>query len=250
MQNDSAWMEPVLIEGPGSPADADLKSGAVHLWYYDVSGREILKNLAHPFMQPQDEAKAAGFLRPEPRSDFMIRRALLRRLLGLYTGLALFRNALEYSERGQPFMPADASGVRPLFFSVSHTGTDLLFALAKDQTAGTDIEEIRPRKDLPMIMRKACSPDEMNYIRNLPESQQPAAFYRIWTLKEAISKASGTGLTSDILHNPASGALHHYHFKLFGRLAGAVATFLPVQEFRWRTCLPEIMLCEGLPSRQ
>lgn len=243
-------IEPCFIEGLWNSGTDALRSGEVHLWYFDVSDVPQLSGPAQGILTSHDAARAGKFLQREPRENFIVRRSLLRRLLGLHTGTSLYPCALEYSASGQPLVPAGENGLRPLFFSVSHSGCDLLFAFSKSWPAGVDIEEIRPVNELQTMIRKSCSVEEMDRISKVPESEQAGAFYKIWTLKEAISKAAGSGLTPEILRKPVDEAFHHYHFTLFNRLAGAVAAEYPVLRFLWRTCPPEVMLCSGPQSRQ
>ena len=250
MASGNPEIEPCFSEGMWNSRTDVLRSGEVHLWYFDVSDVKRLAAPAQRILTSHDAAQAQNFLRRELREKFIIRRGLLRRLLGLHTGTSLYPRALEYSASGQPLVPAGENGLRPLFFSVSHSSSDLLFAFSKTWPAGVDIEEIRPVKDLQIMIKKSCSAKEIDRIRKIPEPEQTGAFYRIWTLKEAISKAAGSGLTPEILRNPVDEAFHQYHFTLFNRLAGAVAAEYPVLRFLWRTCPPEVMLCCGTACGQ
>jgi len=250
MPADSKWIEPRFNEGMWNSETDPLPSGKIQIWYFDISETGRLAGLARSILVPQDSAQAEKFLRREPLEKFVIRRSLLRCLLGLHTGRSLYRSPLEYSASGQPLLPAGEKGLRPLFFSVSHTGGDLLFAFSKSWPAGVDIEEIRPVKELQSMIRKSCSAEEMDRINKVPEAERAGAFYKVWTLKEAISKAAGSGLTVEILRNSADEAFHQYHFTLFNRLAGAVAAHHPVRRFLWRTCSAEVMLCDGTAQCQ
>jgi 4'-phosphopantetheinyl transferase len=242
MMPDSTCIEPRFTRGEWNVQTDTLQPGDIQLWYFDLSDTNSLLEPARSRLTPDDAARAGRFLRQEPQNSFMIRRGLLRRLLGLHTGSRLYPCALEYSAGGQPMMPVSRDGLRPLFFSVSHTGSDLLFALAKSWPVGVDIEEERPVRDLQRMMLKSCSGEEINRISKLPEPERVRAFYKVWTLKEAISKAAGSGLTPEILRNSPSRMFHQYYFTLLNRMAGAVAAEHPVLRFRWRTCPAKLMI--------
>jgi phosphopantetheine--protein transferase-like protein len=82
-------------------------------------------------------------------------------------------------------------------FNLSHSG-DLVAYVVSDRPVGIDIERIRSM-DLSGIVQRFFAPSEFAAWQNLPQSEQEAAFFRTWTVKEAYLKAIGTGL-----HTPLS----------------------------------------------
>ena len=60
---------------------------------------------------------------------------------------------------------------------------------------GVDIERIRPLDDLVGVARSAFSARECSELFSLASSEQQAAFFRVWTRKEAVLKALGTGFS-------------------------------------------------------
>lgn len=87
---------------------------------------------------------------------------------------------------GKPFFPA-----RPDFhYSISHSG-DWVVCAAGAVPLGVDIQEERPIR--PAIFR-ALSQKEQVELTNLKPSERFPAFFDIWCLKEAYTKAIGLGL--------------------------------------------------------
>lgn len=82
-----------------------------------------------------------------------------------------------------------------LHFSLSHTDGALLCAAGR-AAVGADTEVIR--QPFPDIMAHCFHPDEIHYVRAVPEQKQALRFYEIWTRKEAFLKCSGTGLTDHL----------------------------------------------------
>ncbi len=72
-------------------------------------------------------------------------------------------------------------------FSLTHAG-DLVGVATHDAPVGLDVEQARPLSDLGAMATHACSPEE-----TVPDE---AAFFRLWTRKEALLKASGDGLSA------------------------------------------------------
>ncbi|WP_374382059.1 4'-phosphopantetheinyl transferase superfamily protein [Dongia sp.] len=78
----------------------------------------------------------------------------------------------------------------PYYVSWSHSGAYLAVAATTAGPIGIDIEIGRPDRDIEGIAEWAFGPREVHRVRQ----EGPAGFYRIWTLREAMAKANGTGL--------------------------------------------------------
>ena len=93
----------------------------------------------------------------------------------------------KYNEHGKPYM---ANGP---YFSISHCKEGIAVAI-DDAPIGVDIEAIRHANE--DLIERTMNEEEKRLIAN---SQQPIAdreFTRLWTQKEAIVKAEGTGIYS------------------------------------------------------
>ena len=93
----------------------------------------------------------------------------------------------KYNEHGKPYI---ANGP---YFSISHCKEGIAVAI-DDAPIGIDIEAIRHANE--DLIERTMNEEEKRLIAN---SQQPIAdreFTRLWTQKEAIVKAEGTGIMS------------------------------------------------------
>lgn len=155
--------------------------------------------------------------------------APVRSLLGEYAGADAI---IEYDARGKAHVCGDG-----LQFNVSHSGGALALAVSRSQPLGIDLEhQRRPRRAIELAQR-FFAPHEAAALQRLPESEQQAAFLRLWTRKEALVKAEGGGI---------SGSLHRavFDFDERGDIAGPqdrswqVVPFEPVPGFHgavaWR----------------
>ena len=96
-------------------------------------------------------------------------------------------NDWTYNEHGKPFIEGAP------YFSISHCKEGIAVAI-DDKPIGIDIEGIRHADE--SLIERVMNKDEIRLIAN---SQQPIAdraFTRLWTQKEAIVKAQGTGIVS------------------------------------------------------
>ena len=97
--------------------------------------------------------------------------------------------AVSYRENGKPYLP----GCPHIHFNLSHSGSRALAAFAGVET-GCDIEQIQ-QADLALAQR-FFTRKEYDFIAGQQGSEeQNEAFFRLWTLKESLLKAVGTGLS-------------------------------------------------------
>lgn len=114
----------------------------------------------------------------------------VRALLAAYLGCAPDAVNLGRGEHGKPFL-ADS---RAFEFNVSHSGGALLVGIARGQALGVDIETPRKRRAALDLARRFFAPDEALALARLDESLQQLAFLRLWSCKEAVVKALGSGI--------------------------------------------------------
>ena len=110
------------------------------------------------------------------------------RILSFMTGLMLDKiigvsdeNSLLYSENGKPYVEHGP------FFSISHSGKIAVLAVSEKEI-GVDIE--KPRNIDKNIVKRCFTVEEAKFTEDFSER-----FTRIWTLKEAVSKFFGEGLS-------------------------------------------------------
>ena len=83
---------------------------------------------------------------------------------------------------GKPYFPDGP------FFNLSHSGKYVVLAVSSGDV-GVDIEEIRPRSE--KIAERCFAAAEQDWIDRQKDPVE--AFYRLWTAKESIMKATGEG---------------------------------------------------------
>lgn len=115
------------------------------------------------------------------------------RRAGWLAGRALLYQAVTplpeiiYAEQGKPGFSDGTS----LWFNLSHSGDDIALLLSDEGEVGCDIEVIRPRENWRRIANAVFSSGEHAQVEAERPEQQLAAFWRIWTRKEAIVKQRG-----------------------------------------------------------
>lgn len=169
-------------------------SGAVSidlwLWGLDCDAAEMARRRA--VLSTAECARADRFVQERDRVRFTSGRSRLRGILGAHLGVAPEDVALEAGPDGKPFVPGG-----PLF-NLSHAaGVAALVVTEAAVLLGVDIEGARAV--CPGLDERAFAPEERAALRAFEVDGRDAAFFRGWTRKEAVVKATGQGLRADLL---------------------------------------------------
>jgi 4'-phosphopantetheinyl transferase len=208
--------------------------GEIHLWALDLD-----QAAADPASLSLDErARAAKLRTPELAHRFVAGRAFLRRTLAAYLGCAPEAVGFAYNPYGRPGLDG-----APFDFNLSHSGATALLGVAQG-TVGVDVEHPDPEADLLEIGRQVMSPAELAAFEALSATGRETAFYALWTAKEAVIKALGTGFSRDArtLHtgwepplvlSDNGRSFHVQAIPLPGGVPAAVALNRPIARISW-----------------
>jgi 4'-phosphopantetheinyl transferase len=136
----------------------------------------------------EEKKTADRFRREDDRNRFSTGRQALRFLVSKYLSVRPLDISV-ISEKGRkPFISEPAADIH---FNISHSGDWVLIAFAHQQL-GIDVEKINPEFDFNNLLEDHFSETEQSFISRAVDSV--SAFYYLWTRKEALAKAWGTGL--------------------------------------------------------
>ena len=97
---------------------------------------------------------------------------------------------IETTPSGKPYLKDYPN----LFFNLTHTDNLILISLA-DSPVGVDVERLERNADKEAILKHFFSEREQQSYFSQPENQRQLAFFKGWTRKEALLKATGEGLS-------------------------------------------------------
>ena len=95
----------------------------------------------------------------------------------------------EYGEHGKPYI----AGRPNIHFNMSHCKQAAICVIS-DKPVGVDVESIRPSKA--SLISYTMNEKEQEIIRNAKNPD--LEFTRLWTMKEALLKLSGEGITNQL----------------------------------------------------
>lgn len=136
-----------------------------------------------------DRQHCTRYWRPRRRLQSLAARALLRRDANAAQDGAPESWQLETNTNLQLKIVSTAESRRFFDASVAHSGNLVVCALSAMGKVGVDIELVRPNRPIADMAAWAFGPGE----RTAGAGARPAGFYRVWTLREALAKASGMG---------------------------------------------------------
>jgi 4'-phosphopantetheinyl transferase len=140
-----------------------------------------------------ERARADRFATAALRNRWLKAHVAMRRILADAIGTEPAAIAYGTGQYGKPFVAEPAgSGIE---FNLSDSGDLALLAVSRGGPVGVDVEEFREPLDVDGVSRRFFAREEREALDSLPAVERVAAFYRIWTRKEAFIKAVGTGIS-------------------------------------------------------
>ncbi len=169
---------------------------AVHLVFPEIISRET----ALACLSDEEKSRADRFRFREDAIHWIACRANLRQILGQAIRTPPHQVPLVYSEHGKPVLapPYDS-----LHFNLSHCADRAIVALCTDGPLGVDLESLDRARELLECETSFCHPGEISALP-VERTARASQLLRIWTAKEAVLKALGTGLS----HPPETVRIH------------------------------------------
>jgi 4'-phosphopantetheinyl transferase len=154
--------------------------------------------------------RALRYRRADDELRFSCTRALLRLLLARYTHNLPRQIQFIAGTHRKPAL----EGPTDWQFNVSHSGNWLLIAIGRDQV-GVDLEWINPNFLFGDVLELSFSRAEQLHIES--DADARLGFYRLWTRKEALVKATGKGMDDEFDRIPSLTGTHHTTSQVMGQ---------------------------------
>ena len=190
--------EGLLLERPSAsseeggqfqPSSAKIEVGTVAL--ADVP-EALWQDLA-ALLSDDEWARAERFHFERNRREYVAAHALKRLMLCEAAGGAPRDWAFTAEPGGKPLV---GGGLGP-HFNLSHCDGLVACALSLDVPLGVDVELIQRHASLD-VAEHYFALSERAWLLGLPEAERPQGFFKLWTMKEAVIKATGKGIYQDL----------------------------------------------------
>ena len=173
------------------------KTDGVAIIYADLTPNAAREAEALRWLSDVEQTRRERFLQAAARSRYTLSRAALRAILCERLECDASELAIEPGEFGKPFALV-RSGPAEISFNVSHSGRHGLIAVAREGRLGVDVEELVKPRGLDILIGATLTPGEQADLLTMKQTERTRDFFRLWTIKEALVKARGTGLSVDV----------------------------------------------------
>lgn len=169
-----------------------LEANHIHIWSTNLAISKEQEKAYLSLLSPDEVARAERLHFVDHRRRFTAARAILREILGVYLQLPPQDIVFAYGDHHKPFLKNAEQ--YPLQFNVAHSDEMAIYALTLQHDIGVDIEKIKTDYNAGVATRY-FSQTENAALATLSGDAKKAAFYCLWSRKEALVKGVGKGLS-------------------------------------------------------
>lgn len=184
------------LERPMPPRVVATAAPGLSLWLCPLRVKPAELERMAAVLSVAERERAARFGTVALRSRYVVGRATLRTLLAAAIAMPAAEVPLRQGSRGRPELDLPEP---PLDFNVSHTGDVALIgflATRRGARVGIDIEHCDRQLDADRLARRYLTAQEHASFERLEADARRRRFIELWTCKEAMSKATGAGLSA------------------------------------------------------
>lgn len=172
-----------------SPGTIGVDDVHVYGFVLDYGAAECLS--AASLLSDEERMRADRLVSKLHRDQFIVAHAGLRVILSRYCTGQPHNLAIRRTAKGKPFLSEYPS----LRFNLTHSHGRALVAVAREREVGIDLEKIRSEVDVVSLARRFLSDRDIIFIESGEPGLCHQRFLQAWVAREAVFKASGTGMT-------------------------------------------------------
>lgn len=173
------------------PTPIPLVPGQLQVWIADLQAWDSYWPVFRTLLSSSETNRLERFKVQAKQDEFLVSRGLLRLVLGAYLGKDPQQLAIEVDPFGKPYLRGSELG-----FNISHSSKVLLCACGLSLHIGVDVQEIYAIRGQDRIVERYFSPAEKEYLNQMGSPSRDS-FFELWSAKEALLKAVGSGFQTD-----------------------------------------------------
>lgn len=169
-----------------------LDGTALHIWIWNLNVDQRRLFQCEDVLSTEEWRRVRRYDSHLPARRFIVRRGMLRCILGQYLDRPPQEVRIVYAPHGKPLLAPEIS--TDLHFSLSDSGDLAALGVGIGGPLGIDIERLRP---IPLGGGRESHnlpPREVEHFEREAEPERTLEFLKAWTRGEAIAKAEGVGL--------------------------------------------------------
>lgn len=209
------WSEP--------PLDLNLTNKAVHLWLTNFNQRDFPLSDLWVLLSADEQGKSRRFRHHREQQSYILRHGVLRLILGRYLKSNPKDILISEGIFGKPFVSDDNHG--RIEFNITHSEKLMLLAFTYKHRVGVDLEQVKVFPEVDYITDAFFSNEEKAIMCRVPIVKKLDTFFRLWTRKEAYTKALGLGIYQPEIPSLLSSSAEKIATKW------TVESFIPARSF-------------------
>ena len=184
-------------ENISQPESRKLSPEEIHVWDINFDNFCVCEESLVSVLSENEIYKAGRFLFERDRNRYIRSHWSLRKVLSLYVGGSPEQLKFKENTHGKPIIaaPLDTNGLR---FNMTHSGSLAIIGVTRDREIGVDIEKLKTATEIDAIVDRFFSKSEAEFLYSCSAGDRLYNFFLIWTRKEAVIKAKGKTLASEI----------------------------------------------------
>jgi 4'-phosphopantetheinyl transferase len=198
----------------GTEIENILKPGPVpvELFYSETKSLKPYYSQLKNYINSDERLRADKFHFISDRETFITCHALLRLILAKRLNTTPLNISFTKGLNNKPCLQGNQ-----LFFNIAHTRDEYAIAVSGDFHVGIDLEKINQSIDIQSIIGTYFSRKEHDFIFKSKKGARDR-FFLLWTRKEALLKALGTGIINNLTSIEVSEQENFIDLKSFDNL--------------------------------
>jgi phosphopantetheine--protein transferase-like protein len=197
--------------GSGRESKPAICKSPPEVFFAETGSLLTILSCLERYISNDEKKRAARFHFTEDRNTYITSHALVRLIISkkLKTDPLLINYIV--GKYNKPGLKDD-----PLFFNLAHTRDAFALAFTSDFPVGIDLEKINRKIDFHSIAKTYFSRKECEFILKHNKGADER-FFLLWTRKEALLKALGTGITDHLTKIEVSEQENYIDGDIFDR---------------------------------
>ena len=166
----------------------------IDIWSARYDNLERYFRVLSDIVSQEEQKTASTFRTAADARKYVLRHGAVRIILAHYINQSTETIPLLIGPNGKPCLDKEDS-CSDISFNLSHTSEMILIGITKKRRIGVDVVKVDPFYRFHESADYILTSGEKAFLKKIEPSLRYEIFFRIWTLKEAILKATGSTLT-------------------------------------------------------
>jgi 4'-phosphopantetheinyl transferase len=198
--------------GPGPDSAFVRQTGKLEIFYAETKDLNSRFTDIQRYVSGDEQSRAEKFLFDKDRETYITCHAILRLIISQFLKLDPLEISFKTGLNNKPGIKGD-----PIHFNITHTREAFAITVSNEFQVGIDLEDINQEIEIRSIAEKYFSRKECEFIFK-SETGSKNRFILLWTRKESLLKALGTGIINDLTKVEVSGRHNFLSWNSFDNL--------------------------------